>query len=125
MAKFWVNTGHTLYHEGKAIIHAGEEIAEEIVSALKKDMAHFKAMLAAGVIAEEKPQINTATDKGAPSQEVTQMRPVRSTQGQSAEDGGPSSPPVVDAEPPAPGRRRKGTDRCHGQAAHRRADEVA
>lgn len=101
MAKFWVNTGHTLYHEGKAIIH-GEEIAEEIVSALKKDMAHFKAMLAAGVIAEEKPQINTATDKGAPSQEVTQMRPVRSTQGQSAEDGGPSSPPVVDAEPPAP-----------------------
>jgi|GEM_PF-5473741 hypothetical protein len=96
MAKFFVNTGHTLYHLGRVVIHAGEEIADEIITAIRKDAAHFKAMIDAGIIVGEKPQINTATDQGAPSHGTAQIRPVGTAQG----EAGPTAPPVVDA--PAP-----------------------
>lgn len=108
MGKFFVNTGHTLYHAGQSVIHAGEEIAEEIVAHLKKDMAHFKAMLEAKVIVEgEKPVLNSATDKGAPSHDLENLRPVNTGAGQA----GPTAPPVVDAAAPAlPGGQKSQLD---------------
>lgn len=106
MAKFWVNTGHTLYHAGRQIIHAGEEIAEEVLAIIKRDAAHFKSMLENGIITDEKPVLNPATDMGAPSQMATDLRPVRTAPEGAPTDqsAGPTQAPQVQIPaPPAAG----------------------
>jgi hypothetical protein len=104
--KFWVNTGHTLYHGGQYVFHACREIPEEIVSAIIKAEGSLKRLIEAGSVVDQPPQHNPATDPplpgsstpGAPSQQVEELRPVTSSQSQA----GPSLPPALGDAAPVP-----------------------